>query len=136
MLDHAVDFYIKFFGQDERSVVQLDDDFWKESEKVTEEEVHLLEKEISKEEVREAIFGSYAKGAPSPDGFSFLFYQTFWEVIKKDLMNLVNSFERDQLDLDRLNYTMITLIPNGPEAKTLKKFKPISLINCSFKDLE
>lgn len=28
---------------------------------------------------------------------------------------------------------MITLIPKEPEAKTLKKFRPISLINCSFK---
>jgi len=28
---------------------------------------------------------------------------------------------------------MITLVPKEPEAKNLKKFRPISLINCSFK---
>jgi hypothetical protein len=28
---------------------------------------------------------------------------------------------------------MITLIPKEPDAKVLKKFRPISLINCSFK---
>jgi hypothetical protein len=27
---------------------------------------------------------------------------------------------------------MITLLPKEPEAKTLKKYRPISLINCSF----
>jgi hypothetical protein len=48
-------------------------------------------------------------------------------------MKLVNSFRADQLNLDRLNYAIITLIPKEPEAKTLKKFRPISLINCSFK---
>lgn len=48
-------------------------------------------------------------------------------------MKLVNSFGADQLNLDRLNYAIITLIPKEPEAKTLKKFRPISLINCSFK---
>jgi hypothetical protein len=33
----------------------------------------------------------------------------------------------------RLKYVMIILIPKEVEARTLKKFKPISLINCSFK---
>jgi len=37
------------------------------------------------------------------------------------------------LNLDRLNYAKITLIPKEPEAKVLKKFRPISLINYSFK---
>ena len=50
-----------------------------------------------------------------------------------DFMNLVKDFEADQLNLDRLNYIIITLIPKEAEAKHLKKFRPISLINCSFK---
>jgi hypothetical protein len=33
----------------------------------------------------------------------------------------------------RLNYAMIILIPKEEEAKSLKKFRPISLINCSFR---
>ena len=37
------------------------------------------------------------------------------------------------MNLDRLNYAKITLIPKEPEAKVLKKFRPIRLINCSFK---
>jgi len=37
------------------------------------------------------------------------------------------------LNLDRLNYAIITLIPKEQEAKHLKKFRPISLINCRFK---
>jgi hypothetical protein len=48
-------------------------------------------------------------------------------------MNLVKDFESGQLNLDRLNYAIITLIPKEAEAKLLKKFRPISLINCSFK---
>jgi hypothetical protein len=87
---------------------------------------------ISQNEAKEAVFGSCAERAPVPYGFSFLFYETFWEVIKKELMQLVNSFSREHLNLDRLNYAMITLIPKESEAKTLK-FRPISLINCSFK---
>lgn len=45
----------------------------------------------------------------------------------------MNSFDRGDLNLERLNYGMITLISKEPEARTLKKFRPISLLNCSFK---
>jgi hypothetical protein len=48
-------------------------------------------------------------------------------------MNLVRDFESGQLNIDRLNYAIITLIPKELEAKLLKKFRPISLFNCSFK---
>jgi hypothetical protein len=48
-------------------------------------------------------------------------------------MDLVKSFEEGELNIARLNYVMIVLIPKEEGAKTLKKFRPISLINCSFK---
>jgi hypothetical protein len=35
-------------------------------------------------------------------------------------MNLVKDFESRHLNLDRLNYAVITLIPKEPEAKLLK----------------
>jgi hypothetical protein len=77
--------------------------------------------------------GSYAAGAPSLGGFYFLFYQTFWEVIKKDFMALVKEFEAGTLDVARLNYAIITLIPKEPDARDMKKFRPISLGICSLK---
>jgi hypothetical protein len=43
----------------------------------------MLTTPFFEEEIKEAIFSSYAEGAPGPDGLSFLFYQKFWEVIKK-----------------------------------------------------
>lgn len=133
MLEHAVKFYDNLFGEEQRSGVKLDEDFWKEEEKVTHEENDMLEADITEDEIKEAIFGSYAEGAPSPDGFSFLFYQKFWETIKVDFMAMVKKFEKGELNIARLNYAMLTLIPKEPEAKILKKFRPISLINCSFK---
>jgi hypothetical protein len=133
LLEHAIDFYKSLFGKEETQGVSLDNSFWEDSERVNSEEWNFLESPFLEEEVKTAMFGSYADGAPGPDGFPFLFYQTFWEVIKSDLMKLVNSFWENNLNLDRLNYAMITLLPKEPDAKTLKKFRPISLINCSFK---
>jgi hypothetical protein len=48
-------------------------------------------------------------------------------------MNMVRGFEREEINIARLNYAMIILIPKEVEAKILNKFRPISLINCSFK---
>jgi hypothetical protein len=48
-------------------------------------------------------------------------------------MALVRAFDKGDLNITRLNYTMVILIPKEKNATTLKKFSPISLINCSFK---
>jgi hypothetical protein len=132
MLEHAVDFYKSLFRKEPDSNISLGDDFWEENEKVTSVENELLTAPFT-EEVRVALFSSYADGAPGPDGLPFLFYQVFWDTVKADLLNLVNSFENNNLNLERINYALITLIPKEPDAKILKKFRPISLLNCSFK---
>jgi hypothetical protein len=93
MMKHAIDFYRTLFGEEERQHIKLDDDFWEQEEKVTEEEGSSLEAEISKEEVKRAIDISYVEGALSLDGFSFMFYQFFWHVIKKDFMDMIKGFE-------------------------------------------
>ena len=77
-----------------------------------------------KKKSRKLFFGSYADGASGPDGFPFLFYQKFWEVIKTDFMNMVRKFEVGELDIARLNYVMLTLISKEVEATELKKFRP------------
>jgi hypothetical protein len=112
--------------------MKLDNSFWADDEKVTQEENEQLEKEISEEEVKKAIDDSYAEGAPCPYGFSFRFYQKFWEVIKGDFMALIRGFEKGEINIDGINYAIIILIPKEEGARTLKMYKHISLINCSF----
>jgi hypothetical protein len=75
-----------------------------------------LEKGFSEEEVKKGIDESYAEWAPGPDGFSFLFYQRLWD-----------------MKIYRFNFAMIILIPKEEEAGTLKKYRPIGLINYHFK---
>jgi hypothetical protein len=48
-------------------------------------------------------------------------------------MAMVRKFERGEINIARLNYTMIILIPKEKGAKSLRKFRPISLLTCSFK---
>jgi hypothetical protein len=131
-LEHAVAFYKDLFGKEDSSGVSLGHDFWERDEKVTDVENEMLEAPFSENEVRGAVFSSYAEGAPGLDGFSILFYQVFWDLITNDLMGLIRVFEEGSLNLDRY-YALMTMIPKEPEANVLKKYGPNSLINCCFK---
>lgn len=54
-------------------------------------------------------------------------------MLKDDLMAMFKDFHEGKLDLFRLNFAILTLIPKEPEASSMKKFRPISLLNCCFK---
>jgi hypothetical protein len=46
---------------------------------------------------------------------------------------MFQDFYNGTLDLHRLNYALLTLIPKELGARSMKKFRLISLCNCSFK---
>jgi hypothetical protein len=71
--------------------------------------------------------------APGPDGFLAEFYQVFWELIKSDLMAMFLDFKKGDLSLFSLNFGIITLIPKQREVAHIKQFRPICLLNVSFK---
>jgi hypothetical protein len=128
MLGVAMDYYKNLFGFEDRPNIMLKSDFF-----FSKDENDMLSRSFLEEEIREVVFSSYANGAPGPDGLSFMFYQSFWDVVKTDLVEMFHAWHGDNLDLYRLNFAMITLIPKENEAKSMKKFRPISLLNCSFK---
>jgi hypothetical protein len=133
MLDIAVKYYKTLFCKEPCLDVNIVDDFWDPDDMVSQNHNDMLDAPFSEKEVKEAIFGSYAEGAPGPDGFSFLFYQHFWELIRADFMDMVKDWNEGKLDLFRLNFSLLTLIPKETDAVTIQKFRPIALTNCSFK---
>jgi hypothetical protein len=72
--------------------------------------------------------------APGPNGFPAAeFYQTFWSLIKPDLMAQFVDFHKGDLPLYSLNFGTIILLPKSKDAETIKHFRPICLLNVSFK---
>jgi hypothetical protein len=70
--------------------------------------------------------------APGPDGFSAEFYLFFWELIKDDLMPM--EFHHSNFSLFSLNFDIITLLPKQKEATQIQQFRPIYVLNVSFKN--
>jgi hypothetical protein len=77
MLKVATNYYKDLFKFEDRLDIKLKDDFFSKNEKAIVEENIMLESVFTEEELKEVVFGSFADGGPSPDGLSFMFYQTF-----------------------------------------------------------
>ena len=65
---------------------------------------------VSEWEVRSALFAMHPEKAPGPDGFTVLFYQKFWDIVKEDLTRMVNEFLFDGTMANGLNDANICLI--------------------------
>ena len=100
---------------------------------VSQEENDLLTCEFTEAELRDAVFQMEHNKAPGPDGFPAEFYQVFWEIIKDDLMALFRDFHKEDLNLFILNFGIITLIPKVQEATKIQQYRPICVLNVSFK---
>nr|GEY79540.1 RNA-directed DNA polymerase, eukaryota, reverse transcriptase zinc-binding domain protein [Tanacetum cinerariifolium] len=53
-----------------------------------------LERMVSKEEVKKAVWDCGIDKSPSPDGFTFGFYRHFWSTIECDVFETVKHFSR------------------------------------------
>src|SRR3954464_9099762 len=80
---------------------------------------------FTEKEVKEVVFKMAHNKSPGPDGFNAEFYQHFWELVKTDLMDLFEDFHNEKLDISRLNYGVITLVPKMQGADQIQKVRPI-----------
>lgn len=63
------------------------------------------------EKVQKTLFMMHPEKPLGPDGLTALFFQKAWQVIQKDLVELVNGFFRASSFVQRLNEINIYLIP-------------------------
>jgi hypothetical protein len=120
-------------GKPERNNFSMVETFKDDIPQITSGENEALVAEFSEKEVRDAIFQMKHNKAPGPDGFPAEFYQVFWSLIKDDLMAMFQDFHSGNLPLFCLNFGTITLLPKEKEAKKIQQYRPICMLNVSFK---
>ena len=79
------------------------------------------------------LFRSKTDTAPGPDGFPVAFFKMFWPVLKDMILQILNGFALGTVDISRLNFGILSLIPKVAGAESIKQFRPIALINVIFK---
>ncbi|KAL5752312.1 hypothetical protein ACOSQ2_022819 [Xanthoceras sorbifolium] len=100
---------------------------------INDREKAYLNSKMSLEEVKISLFGIWGMKAPGPDGYSAAFYHHFWDMCKSDLYTLVDGcFEAGRLK-EKINQTLITLIPKVTSPLDMTQLRPISLYNMNYK---
>ncbi len=71
--------------------------------------------------------------ASSPDGLPGLFFKHYWEIVGSQVICTIQSFFCSGWLLQKLNQTLITLIPKRVGVCNFNQFRPISLCNFCYK---
>jgi exonuclease III len=92
-----------------------------------------LEKPVSTDEIRTAVWACGENKSPGPDGFTFEFFRKFWDTIGPDLCLAVEWFFDHGSFSRGCNSSFISLIPKVQDLKFVNDYRPISLIGSLYK---
>nr|GEZ79989.1 RNA-directed DNA polymerase, eukaryota [Tanacetum cinerariifolium] len=93
----------------------------------------FLESHITLDEVKNAVWECGSNKAPGPDGFSFAIIKKYWDLMRMDIFEFVNSFFASGSMPQGANSSFFTLIPKISNPLSVKDFHPISLIGTHYK---
>ncbi|KAH0698682.1 hypothetical protein KY284_012897 [Solanum tuberosum] len=84
-----------------------------------------MERLPTKDEVKNVIFALNGDSASGPDGYSGQFFQSCWEIVKQDIINMVKAFSYG-MEMPRfITHTNLILIP---KKETVKIFGDLRLV--------
>ncbi|CAN1239055.1 LINE-1 retrotransposable element ORF2 protein [Linum grandiflorum] len=100
------------------------------SKSVSKTQNDALIRQVSFQEIKQAVFSLGPNQAPGLDGFTGTFYREYWKYIHPDLCGAVRSFFVTGIIPCNINHTLISLIPKIHNPSSMSHLRPISL--CQF----
>jgi hypothetical protein len=92
-----------------------------------------LRRSFTPEELDVVLKETKTDTAPGPNGLPVMFYKKFWPMLRRPVLQILNGFAMGTVDIARLNFGILSLIPKVTGAVDIKQFCPIALINVIFK---
>ncbi|GJY57327.1 RNA-directed DNA polymerase, eukaryota, reverse transcriptase zinc-binding domain protein [Tanacetum coccineum] len=120
----------KCFDQPQKTRLQLDMNF---PNILNSNQQADLECEVTKDEIKRAVWDCGTDKSRGPDGFTFGFYRRYWKIIESVVVDAVSCFFQKGYFPKGGNSSFITLIPKTHDANKVKDFRPISLIGSLYK---
>jgi hypothetical protein len=93
----------------------------------------MLDKLFTEEEVEKALFQMAPGKAPGVDGFNAGFFQAHWEMLRPCVVPAVLNFLNGGELSEKVNKTLLVLIPKVSNPQDLSQYRPISLCNVLYK---
>lgn len=135
LTSHILDYYKTLFRADDPPSIHLSPQIWSQSCCLTNDQRCHIIRPFSIDELDKVLKEAKPNTAPGPDGFNVHFYRAFWPKIRNDLFEMLLMLFENKLDLKRLNFGVISLIPKTSDPTNIKQFKPICVLNDCFKFL-
>jgi hypothetical protein len=101
--------------------------------KLSSTQQHILAQDVTREEIKHAMFSLKNNKAPGPDGFNAGFFKSMWHIVGEDVINAISSFFQTRRMLKEMNATSISLVPKVANPTGLTYFCPISCCNTVYK---
>lgn len=105
----------------------------KEGKCLSLEQQRRLIKEVTMEEVTEAMHDMPRDKAPGVDGYPVEFFTKNWELIKDDILAATKDFFRTNSMPSYINTTAIALVPKTNSPATVKDYRPIACCTTLYK---
>jgi hypothetical protein len=133
LMDHIYAFNQGLMGSaGEPRAFGLPPALWEEDRRVSTGENQEMELTFTTDELEEVLLIMKLDSAPGSYGFPVLFFKRFWGILKAPILQLLNDFVLGRVDVARLNFGIISLIPKVQGADNIKQFHPIAHINVIF----
>ncbi|XP_021985901.1 uncharacterized protein LOC110882124 [Helianthus annuus] len=123
--------YSNFLGvEDQVTSINLDSMF---VNVLTHEAAANMVRQVTREEVKAAMFNIGENKAPGPDGYTSAFFKKAWDIIDTEVTDAVLDFFDNGKLLKQLNHTILALIPKKDIPDSVLDYRPISCCNVLYK---
>jgi hypothetical protein len=97
------------------------------------QDLSQLDTPFTRQEIDSVIADLSNNKSPGPDGFNNEFIKGCWSLIANDYYNLFETFYEQEICMRSINTSHIALIPKKDGPTVAADYRPISLLNTSFK---
>lgn len=132
---HIYDYYRTLFGKEQMSGVHISKKAWESKLRLTQESKDWMVRPFTLEELDKVMKGMKTNSAPGPDGFPVGFYKKMWSHFRGLVKEMLDDLHEGKLNLDRINYGGITLLPKVKDTNIIKQYRPICVQNVILKIL-
>ncbi|CAK8534470.1 unnamed protein product [Lathyrus sativus] len=133
MENEVISFYRKLMGTKLDYLEGIDTAAMRNGSQLNVAQRDMLTGHVSEEEITTSLQGIGNDKEPGIYGFGAYFYKKAWNIIKVDVIAVVQEFFKHNRLYRAVNYSAVTLVPKHKGTKEIKDYRPIACCSTLYK---